>query len=243
MRFLPAAILLVLAGLGGLLADAARDDAGIIPSPGRVPLGGFEPLAVDLLFLRADQLLQEQRLPEAMAAVRLVTELQPRVPDGWAVLGHYIAWRNSESSGDPEEQWKYAREALGIYRRGLRHNPDSYDLQFAFGMFVLARLTAREDIRPIAERELGEPPSALALSAFRKAVHLRPDERPAIAGVGESARLLGLRLLERGDRDGARSALRESLTNFERLIERSDTTELQDKLSKIRSTLDELSRR
>jgi len=242
MRFLPAAILLVLAGLAGLLADAARDEAGIIPSPGRVPLGGFEPLAVDVLFLRADQLLQEQRLPEAMAAVRLVTELQPRVPDGWAVLGHFIAWRNSESSADPEEKWKYAREALRIYQRGLLHNPDSYDLQFDFGIFALGRLT-RDDIRSVAERELGVPPSALALSAFREAERLRPDKRPAIAGMGESARLLGLRLIDRGDRDGAEIALRESLTQFGRLIKQSDTAELQDKMSEIRATLKGLSGR
>lgn len=237
MKFLPAAILLILAGLAGLLAEQAREDAGIIPSPGRVPLGGFEPLAVDMLFLRADQLIAEQRLPEAMAAVRLVTELQPRVPDGWAVLGHFIAWRNSESSGDPEAQWKYAREALGIYQRGLRHNPDSYDLWFAFGIFVLERLTAREDLRPIAERELGVPPSSLALSAFRESERLRPGDSPSIAGMAGSARIYGLKLLEQGDRDGAVRTLRESLMNFERLTERSDTPELQRKIGEIRTTL------
>ncbi len=243
MRFLPAALLLVLAGLSGLLAGRAREAAGIIPSPAQIPLGGFEPLAVDILYLRADQLIKEQRLPEAIAAVRLVTELQPRVPDGWAVLGNTIAWRNSESSGDPEEQWKYAREALVILERGIEYNPDSQKLRFALGIFFLLRLESQEDIRPVAERELGAPPTAFALKAFHEADRIRPDDWPVISGMAESARLYGLRLLELGDPIGAEPVLRESLKHFERLFERSGADVARLRISEIRATLEELSGR
>jgi len=243
MRFLPAALLLLLAGLSGLLAERARVAAGIISSPAQIPLGGFEPLAVDVLYLRADELIEAQRLPEAIAAVRLLTELQPRVPDGWAVLGKVIAWRNSESSGDPEEQWKYAREALEIFERGIEYNPDSQQLHFALGVFFLMRLTMREDIRPVAERELGAPPSAFALKAFHESDRLRSDDWPAISGMAESARRLGLRLLELGDRSGAKAALRESLEHFERLFDRSGADVAREQIDRIRATLEELSGR
>jgi tetratricopeptide (TPR) repeat protein len=243
MKFLPAAILLVLAGLAGLLAESARDDAGIISSPAQVPLGGFEPLAVDLLFLRAEKLIEEQRLPEAIAAVRLVTELQPRVPDAWSILGNTIAWRNSESSGDPEEQWKYAREAITIFERGLEHNPDSKQLYFSFGIFFLMRLVEDEDLRPVAERELGAPPAAFALKAFHEADRLSPDDWPVISGMAESARLYGLRLIKLEDWTGAKAALKESIRHFERLFDRSGGEVLQKKLNAIRAILEDLESR
>ena len=243
MRFLPAGILLVLAGLAGWWAQAARDDAGILPSPGRVPLGGFEPFAVDVLYLRANELIEEQRLPEAITAVRLVTELQPRVPEGWATLGHTIAWRNSESSGDPEEQWKYVREALQIFDRGILFNPDSYLLRFELGILLLQRLAVREDILSIAEREMSVHPIALALSSFKEAARIQPDSIWPIRGMAESARLLGLRLLEKGDHNGAKEALREALGRFEQLIERSEAEVAERRVGEIKATLEDLSGR
>jgi tetratricopeptide (TPR) repeat protein len=240
MKFLPAAVLLFLAGLAGLAMERARTEAGIVPSPSRIPLGGFEPLAVNLLYLRADALIGEQRLPEAITAVRLVTELQPRVPDGWAVLGNCIAWRNSESASDPEAEWKYAAEGLKVFERGLVHNPRSQKLYFALGIFFLMRLESQDDIRSIAERELGGLPSAYALAAFKKAEELRSGDKPTLSGMAESSRLLGYTLLERGHRTEARAALTESLGYFETLAEDSRGDVASTRVGEIRAALEGL---
>ena len=119
MRALPAAIaaaLLALAGGTGLLLSRAHEAGGLPASPASVPLGGFEPVAVDLFYLRALKQIADQRLPEAIASIRVVTELQPRVAEGWALLGSLLAWRNSSSPAP--EQWKFARKGFGSWSGG-----------------------------------------------------------------------------------------------------------------------------
>lgn len=231
--------LLLAAGLSGLWLDRVRDDAGIVPSPGRIPLGGFEPVAVDLLYLRATDLLDQQRLPEALTNIRLVTELQPRVAEGWAFLGTLLAWRNSESAGDPEEEWRYAREGIEVLRRGLEHNPDSPHLWFALASLAWSRVAADPALVPLAERDLGETPARIAREAFRRLGEVDPEAPPynSIAGQAETGRLLGLRLLETGDREGAREALIGALDRFEELARDPENREALRRSREIRQVL------
>ncbi|MHC4861431.1 MAG: hypothetical protein ACYTDY_15220, partial [Planctomycetota bacterium] len=132
--------LLALAALSGRHLETIREEAGIPRSAARVPLGGFEPVAVSLLWIRQYDLLEQHRLSEAVAAIRLVTELQPRVADGWALLGSLLAWQVSESSGDPEEQWRWAEAAIALLHRGLEHNPDAEPILLELGMVHIQRL-------------------------------------------------------------------------------------------------------
>ena len=210
------AALLGLAGLTGLLLESSREEAGIVPSPARIPLGGFEPLIVDLLHLRADAYLVQGRLPEAVAAIRMATELQPRVPDHWAILGHLLAWETSQSSGDPEVQWRWAREGLEVMERGLEHNPDSPALLLALGQLYLLRVVRYPDLRELAVRDLDTPPAARARDAFRRCMEVDPSVF-ALGGYAESCRVLGIRLGEQGDREGALRALRAAREAFSEL--------------------------
>ena len=216
--FLVPAALLALAGLTGGMLDDVREEAGIVRSAARVPLGGLEPLAIDLLYLRANAFIGERRLPEAVAAIRLVTELQPRIEEGWAFLSTYLAWRNSESAASPEDEWRFVREGLDVLLRGLEHNRGSRHLQFALAHLYYGRMTLMEDIRPVAERELGAPPSFFAMEAFEKLFALDPTSINR-AGLADSARLYGQRLVELGRVAEALPVLRESRRHFARLGE------------------------
>lgn len=233
MRHLLAIPLLLLAGGAGLLLETAREDAGVPASAARIPLGGFEPLAVDLLFLRAESLRAQRRLPEALAAIRLVTELQPRVSDGWEYLAHTLAWETSESAGSPEEQWPWVRESLGVLRRGLELNPDSASLRLALGLVYLNRLALRDDIAPLAERELGAPPAALAREVFRGLLDREPSEA-AREGLAGSALLLAGLKEERGEVDGALELYREALPLYERFGEDPEAPEARAAAEEIR---------
>ena len=42
MRYLGPVVLLLVAGLSGLVLERDREDAGVVPSAARIPLGGFE---------------------------------------------------------------------------------------------------------------------------------------------------------------------------------------------------------
>jgi hypothetical protein len=238
----PVLCLLLLAGLSGLWVEHVRERTGIVPSPGRVPLGGFEPLAVDLLYLRATDLLNQQRLPEAVTSIRLVTELQPRVAEGWALLGTLLAWRISESSGDPEEEWRFARQGYRVILRGLEHNPDSYHLTFALAQLAWMRLAVDPELVPLVERDLGLTPARIARKAFRRLLEVDPEAPPGpgIAGEAETGRLLGLRLLERGEREEAKKALRASLGLFRGIAADPEATEAQRRVEEIRELLRDL---
>ena len=74
----------------------------------------------------------------------------------------------------------------------------------------------QDGLRSVAERELGRPPAALAVEAFKAYLAVSPDPSGA-AMLAESARRLGDRLAERGDREAARAAWSLALLHFERL--------------------------
>ncbi|MCU0727706.1 MAG: hypothetical protein MUE73_18255 [Planctomycetes bacterium] len=213
-----AAACLLVAGASGLALERATSGAGRPAAAASVPLGGFEPVAVDLFYFRATTLLSEQRLPEALAAIRVVTELQPRVAEGWALLGFLLAWRNSATSGNPEEQWRFAREGLRIIERGIEWNPVSPALASVHAELLLMRVVGEEGVRGVAEREWGRPPEAAARDAFRRLCTLKPSKH-ALTGFAEASRLLGERLLAKGDRTGAAAAFREALPIFREIAE------------------------
>ncbi len=242
---LSAGILLALAAGTGLLAERARERAGVEPLPGRVPLGGFEPLAVDLFYLRASSLLEEQRLPEALAAIRVVTELQPRVAEGWAILGTLVAWRNSESAGSAADEWRYVREGLGLVERGTVLNPDSPSLWAARARLWMFRVCDDEAVRAEAEREAerdgGALPEREACDAWRRYRELA-DSPHARAGLAEAARRLGYRLLSRGDHPAAAAALSEALPLFREIAADPSAEPARRRVSEIETTLRDLPR-
>jgi len=114
-------------------------------------------VAVDLFYLRATALISEQRLPEAIAAIRVVTELQPHVAEGWAMLGSLLAWRNSATARDAAEQWRYAREGLSIVERGIAWNPSSPALASAYAELLFLRVVREEGVRGAASARPGGP--------------------------------------------------------------------------------------
>ena len=239
---LPPLILLALAAFTGSELESARDSAGIPRSAARVPLGGFEPGAVSLLWLRQEELLEERRLSEAVATIRLVTELQPRVPDAWALLGGLLAWHVSDSSGDPEEQWRWTEEALRIFGRGIEHNPDAPKILFELG-FVYAQRLSHDlfpDLHAVAARHLGRPPEALALEAFRELAAREPDYAPYAVMRGETARQLAFRRLEQGDEAAAIPALEEARDVLRPLSEDPDSGQIRERLEQIERLLERL---
>jgi tetratricopeptide (TPR) repeat protein len=234
-----AAASLVLAGGAGLLLERIHGEAGPPATSASIPLGGFEPVAVDLFYFRATELMAAQRLPEALAAIRVVTELQPRVAEAWTLLGFLLAWRNSATSGDAGEQWRFAREGLRIIERGIEWNPSSPALASVHAELLLLRVVGDEKVRWEAEREMGRPPEAAARDAFRRLGELRASSH-ASTGFAEAARLLGERLLSRGDRAGAAAAFREALPIFRKIAEDPEAAPARQRVEEIDRRLRDL---
>jgi tetratricopeptide (TPR) repeat protein len=243
----PLALLLPVALLGaaaltGLRLEGVREEAGIPRSAARVPLGGFEPVAVSLLWLRQEEFLEQRRLSEAVTAIRLVTELQPRVAEGWSLLASILAWQVSESSGDPEEQWRWAKEAIDLLHRGLALNPDAEPILWRLGHIHHQRLSVvlYPELSAVAERELGRPPEAVALEHFRKLTTLDPEYAVYRVRWGEAAYVLGVRLVRSGDRAAAVAALIEARDAWEPLEADPEYEVIREKMPAIRSLLERL---
>ncbi len=234
-----AAALLLLAGGTGTILERARQASGIGFSRARVPLGGFEPLAVNLLWARGDVALSEGRLSDAVAAITLVTELQPRVTAAWGFLSYILAWARSESSGDPEEQWRWVREGIRILSRGLALNPGNPELLWTMGRIYRYRLSWDPALRDLAERKLGRAPEELAVEWFRR-LHRRAPSDVSRQEMAEAARRLGLLRERRGDRSGAVRSLEESLRFFRALAREPDAELARRRATEIQALLERL---
>ena len=78
-----------LAGFASNAARCARSDStepAVSPSDfgGLVVLSGFRPVAVDLLWMRAEELARERRYYELLSLYNLITTIDPHFEAAWA---------------------------------------------------------------------------------------------------------------------------------------------------------------
>jgi len=238
-RFLLPLLLFVVAGLAGRFVTTIRRDEGIPVSVARIPLGGFEPLAVSYLWMRAEEMREAGGLPEAVASYRLVTELQPHVGPAWALPAHLLVWTRSDGE-DPEAEWRWVREGLDLLHRGLALSPDDTEILWAFGLTYYRRLALEEHLRPVAVRELGRMPEELAVEAFRALDRLDPGDA-VTAYLTDSLRLLGRRADEAGETERALAAYREVLPRLLALAEKSEA--VREEADRIRLRIEALEKR
>ncbi len=170
-----AVVLLLLAAGSGLWLERIREEADIPMSAARVPLGGFEPLAVSFLWIRAEQMRAAGDLPQAVATYRLVTELSPHVAPAWVLPAHLLVWTDS-GTGDPEAEWRWVREGLALLERGLELNPDDPHLLWTLGQTLYFRISENAELRTIAVRELERLPEEWAAETFARLVVLDPGD-------------------------------------------------------------------
>jgi hypothetical protein len=168
-------LLFVLAGLAGQRLVGVRREADIPMSAARVPLGGFEPLAVSFLWMRAVEHRERGDFPGAVAAYRLVTELSPRVGPAWALPAHLLVFTQSENP-DPQVQWRWIRAGLSLLERGLALNPDEPELLMTLGLAWYGPIADHEGVRELAIRETGRLPEEFAVESFRRLIEIEPDE-------------------------------------------------------------------
>lgn len=229
--------LLVAAGALGRFTEQARRDAGIPLVRARVPLGGFEPLAVDLLWLRAEALRSESHLIEAAAAYRLVMELEPKVDGAWTLPASLLAWTDA-TSGDPEREWAWISRALDLLRRGLEENPDSPAILRRLGIIYYRRIAKEEDVYEIARRHLGEPPEIAAIRTFGRLLDREPGI--AVAFIADSWVLLAGRYDAAGDLVRAREAYERALPLWRRIAEETKSGEAAAEADRIADRLESL---
>jgi tetratricopeptide (TPR) repeat protein len=224
--------------LSGVHLDRVSREEGLTASASGIPLGGFEPLAVNLLWLRAEEETREGRYPEAAAAYRLVTELQPQIGEASALAAHLLAWTTSRRE-DPDEEWRWVEQAVRILEGGLEHSPDSAPILVELGYLWLFRVCRDEALHARAEAELGRPPEAEAVDAFRRLASAAPDDARGKPLLADAAAALGDLRFERKEWGAARHAYGIALPLYREFAADDGGEELVPRIAEIQGRLRE----
>jgi len=96
-----------------------------------VAMGAFRGLVVDILWLRADRLKEEEQFFDAKQIAEWITVLQPRFASVWEFHAWNMAYNISVAipATQPEERWRWVRNGYELIRdKGIVLNPKSMGL-------------------------------------------------------------------------------------------------------------------
>jgi hypothetical protein len=94
-----------------------------------VALGGFRGLISNLLWIRANDLQQDDKFFEAAQLADWITKLEPTYPAVWIFQGWNMSYNISVKFKDFPDRWRWVEHGIELMRdEGLRYNPNSVDL-------------------------------------------------------------------------------------------------------------------
>jgi hypothetical protein len=89
-----------------------------------VALGGFRGLIVNALWIRANDLQDEDKYFDMVQLVDWITKLEPHFVDVWRVQAWNMAYNISVKFKDPEDRWHWVERGIQLLRDdGIRLNP------------------------------------------------------------------------------------------------------------------------
>ena len=101
-----------------------------------VALGAFRGLVVDVLWIRAEQLKEEDKFFDAKQLAEWITILQPRFAAVWEFHAWNMAYNISVAipSSRPQERWQWVKNGYELLRdKGIPKNPHSIILYRSLG--------------------------------------------------------------------------------------------------------------
>jgi len=91
-----------------------------------VALGGFRGLISNFLWIRANELQQENKYFEMVQLADWITDLEPHFPQVWAFQAWNMAWNVSVNFEDFSDRWRWVKRGMELLRdEGVRYNPES----------------------------------------------------------------------------------------------------------------------
>ena len=118
----------------GLTRGAVLENAPPMLAFTTVALGGFRGLISNFLWMRANDLQQDDKFFEAAQLADWITKLEPTFASVWVFQGWNMAYNISvkfkeNSPGDYTDRWRWVRNGIELMRDGgLRYNPTSVDI-------------------------------------------------------------------------------------------------------------------
>ncbi|MDB6130634.1 MAG: hypothetical protein JWM04_1741 [Verrucomicrobiales bacterium] len=94
-----------------------------------VALGGFRGLIANVLWMRANDLQDQDKYFEMVQLADWITKLEPRIPMVWKYLAWNQAYNISVKFPDPAERWRWVNRGISLLRDdGIRYNPEATEL-------------------------------------------------------------------------------------------------------------------
>lgn len=110
----------------GLTYNNVLDDAPPVLAFTTVALGGFRGLISNYLWMRANDLQQDDKFFEAAQLADWITDLEPHFPQVWIFEAWNMAFNISIKFKDPPDRWRWIERGIALLRdQGLRYNPDA----------------------------------------------------------------------------------------------------------------------
>jgi hypothetical protein len=111
-----------------------------------VALGGFRGLISNFLWMRANDLQNDDKYFEAAQLADWITDLEPHFAQVWNFQGWNMAYNISvkfkeNAPGDYSDRWRWVDRGIELLRdRGLSYNPDDVSICFQLGWIFFHKI-------------------------------------------------------------------------------------------------------
>ncbi|MFO1487012.1 MAG: hypothetical protein U1F65_00905 [Verrucomicrobiota bacterium] len=130
----------------GLTHAQALDNAPPVLAFTTVALGGFRGLISNLLWIRANDLQENEKYFEMMQLADWITKLEPRFPQVWVFQAWNMAYNISVKFKDFSDRWRWLQGGIELLRdEGLKYNPNSPLIHQQLSWFFQHKLGANLD--------------------------------------------------------------------------------------------------
>lgn len=94
-----------------------------------VALGGFRGLIANALWIRLNELQEDDKYFEMVQLADWITKLEPHFSEVWNMNAWNMAYNISVKFTRPEDRWRWVQRGISLLRdEGLRYNPDNTDM-------------------------------------------------------------------------------------------------------------------
>jgi hypothetical protein len=110
----------------GLTAAEPLQNAPPLLAFTTVALGGFRGLISNYLWMRANDLQQDDKFFEAAQLANWITDLEPRFSEVWIFQAWNMAFNISVKFKDFGDRWRWVQNGISLLRdKALKYNPDN----------------------------------------------------------------------------------------------------------------------
>jgi hypothetical protein len=130
----------------GLTHAAVLENAPPVLAFTTVALGGFRGLISNFLWIRANDLQQDDKFFEAAQLADWITKLEPTFTQVWLFQGWNMAYNISVKFKDFPDRWRWVERGIELLRDdGLRYNPNDVLIHRELAWFFQHKMGANLD--------------------------------------------------------------------------------------------------